>query len=485
MLKIFKKHYQLLLILLFATLLRFKNIELLTTFSGDQGFDFLKIKEILEGNLTLLGPKIGPYNQLGNLYLGPAYYYLLAPFLLIFRFDPIGPAYLTALLAVATVFLMYCYVLENISKKAAIISALFYSLDPFLIDQSRAASNPHLIPFFSILSLFSYSKSISNKKNIWPIICGISLGIIFQLHYLGFVLILIYLFHSLHIKNIKNAFTIIVSAIASISGQIFFEITHKYFITNLFIKQFLGGEATNSLSGVINRILESIIFIFRISFGNTTIGVVLIFLFGFLIVVTKPKITRVHYWLLILPVVSTLLFVSLYSGPVQTHYFSIIYPQLFIILGFIVSLCFASKNQYLKAIGITFCLIFITSSLTNLNLARMEGYTMPNGWNLVGQKKSVELIKADEDSSFDFNVASVLDGDTRAMPIRYLLSTNNKHPLGVETYPSSKTIYLISRDNKDTILKYSVWEVSSFSPFNVINLGEIQNGIFLYKLKKT
>src|SRR3990167_9801523 len=124
--KIILENWIIIAILVIATLLRFYRLHDLTTFSGDQGFDFLKIKEILEGNLTLLGPKIGPYNELGNLYLGPAYYYILAPFLLFWGYNPIGPAYLTALLSVATVLLIYIYSRDNFSKKAAGLSALFY-----------------------------------------------------------------------------------------------------------------------------------------------------------------------------------------------------------------------------------------------------------------------------------------------------------------------------------------------------------------------
>ena len=152
LLRLVKKHWLIIIILVGAAILRFWRLEELTTFGGDQGYDFLIVKRILvDGKFTLLGPKIGPYNQIGNLYLGPAYYYLLAPFLLLFRLDPIGPAILTVILALGTVFLIYLIGTKFLSRSIAILASSLYAINAFLIDQSRASSNPHLIPFFAAL----------------------------------------------------------------------------------------------------------------------------------------------------------------------------------------------------------------------------------------------------------------------------------------------------------------------------------------------
>ena len=65
-------------IIFIAGLLRFHRLEQLTTFGGDQGYDYLIVKRMItDGKFTMLGPKVEPYNNLGVLYLGPIYYYLL------------------------------------------------------------------------------------------------------------------------------------------------------------------------------------------------------------------------------------------------------------------------------------------------------------------------------------------------------------------------------------------------------------------------
>src|SRR4030042_4860926 len=137
---------------------------------------------IVDANFTLLGPKIGPYNDIGNLYLGPAYYYLIAPALFLSGLDPIGPAILTVSLSLLTIILIYYFCLKFLNRQTGVIASLLYSLNTFLINQSRDSSNPHLIPFFAMLYIYSFIEIINSKvkQKIWPAITGISLGIMFQ-----------------------------------------------------------------------------------------------------------------------------------------------------------------------------------------------------------------------------------------------------------------------------------------------------------------
>ena len=109
---------------------------------------------------------------------------------------------------------------------------------------------------------------------------------------------------------------------------------------------------------------------------------------------------------------------------------------------------------------------------------------MPEGWNQIGIKTASNIISVDVDSQKKFNVASTLDGDTRARPYRYLLEVKGKIPQDVEAYPSSSILYLISRDEEQKIKSYTVWEVASFAPFNITKKWPIQNGIWLYRLEK-
>lgn len=87
-----------LLIILTASFLRLYKIGAYMTFLGDEGRDVIVAREILSGNLTLLGPRASAGD-----FFGPIYYYMIAPFLFLMCYDPVGPAIMVALFGIGTV----------------------------------------------------------------------------------------------------------------------------------------------------------------------------------------------------------------------------------------------------------------------------------------------------------------------------------------------------------------------------------------------
>lgn len=491
------RHWPIIIIVIAASILRFWRLEALTTFSGDQGYDFLVVKRmIVDGRLTLLGPKIGPYNQFGNLYLGPAYYYLIAPFLFLFKFDPIGPAILTVIFALLTILLIYLLGIRFLSKGIALLASSFYAFNSFLIDQSRASSNPHLIPFFSALFIFSVLKIINDKNQtnasikrfFWPFLAGLSLGIMFQLHYLTISLLPVVIIVLFLNSRLSKLLLIVLAFILVTAPQIIFEFRHQFFITNQFLKQINQGEIISSFDGIIRHLFGSVqslteVFSSTNKFNNVLFITIFILI---LIFVYQPQKFKKPLFLLILTVIFSLLAPIAYSGEIGLHYFAQIYVSLVLLMAVAtVALFDFLKNPMLKMVMILVILQIFASNILGLNLGGKEGYTMPKGWNLTGIKEASKIITQDVNSATKFNIAATLDGDTRAMPYRYLVEVYGEKPLGVEEYPNSNVIYLVSRDEEEVIKRYTVWEVASFAPFEINKLSDIQNGIKLYKLEKT
>lgn len=490
--RLIKNNWLILAIILAGAYLRFANISSLTTFSGDQGFDFPIIKKIVtEGDFTLLGPKIGPYNTLGHLYLGPAYYYILAPALLIWGLDPLGPAILTAALSVLTIFLIYEFSKRYLNGAIGILAAALYATNPFLISQSRAPSNPHLMPFFSMtffLALLESTKEAKAKEAsiIWPAILGISFGILFQLHYLAVALLPLFVLFLIR-RKIKNLIVALLFIFLTVLPQIIFELTHQYFVTNLFIRQMELGNNVSSSARVLDKIASSYAQLSTIFFSS---GVLTGFLsaaavISILIYIVKDKTHRFTLSVLMFSALLAVILVSLYSGSVESHYFASIYPAVVILaassLYFVFNL---TKNLIIRTVIILFVAQLAVSGISGINLKQDHGYTMPDGWNLVGQRKAARIIAQDAKNSNNFNIASKLDGDTRAMPVRYLADVYGVKANKVESYPDANVIYLLSRDDSEAVKGYTVWEISSFRPFEIGNKWEIQNGIYLYKLTK-
>src|SRR5262245_60400749 len=109
-------------IVILAAFMRLYRISEYMTFLGDEGRDVLIAKGILEGNLTFLGPR----SSAGDFFLGPAYYYMITPFLGLFGLDPVGPAVMVALVSTATVVLIYIVAKKFFDVRAALFASALY-----------------------------------------------------------------------------------------------------------------------------------------------------------------------------------------------------------------------------------------------------------------------------------------------------------------------------------------------------------------------
>lgn len=477
------------IILTLAAVLRIYNIEHLTTFSADQGRDFLQVKKILDGNLTLLGPQLGPPSSLGNIYLGPAYYYLIAPALWLFNLNPIGPSYLMILLSVASLCLVYLIGVKFFSKRVAILASILFTINSDLLEQSRVALNPFPIPFFSLVCLFSAIKIIKEKSNFWfwPVLMGASLAIMFQLHYLTVPFILI-TFGALAVyRKFKHLVFTSLSFLIAVSPQIIFELRHDFFITNQIIRHIAEGQEITPLTYFKQQLIASAQILTKTFLKTELFPIVIsgVFLAALVRIFYKERNLRLVIGTCSMYIIFSVVSAALYFQKLQLHYFAAIYPSVIILLALVaVNLFDSFRNFFPRTVLVIVILQIIASNLLAINLTRAEGYTMPSGWNMPGVKQSTQIIAGDVDSETKFNVAATLDGDTRAMPYRYLLEVQGKTPLGVEDYPTANVLYLISRDRKEDINTYEVWEVASFHPFEIKELAALQNNIKLYKLTK-
>ena len=155
-------------------------------FLGDEGRDVRVVRRFLtDFDLMFVGPR----TSIGDMYLGPLYYYLISPFLLIWNFSPTGPAVFVAFLGVATVFLVWFVAREWFGKVAGIAASLLYAISPVVVGLSKHSWNPNIMPFFSLLSVYGMWKVWSKREYKWLLVLGISLAFVVQSHYLGLLLL--------------------------------------------------------------------------------------------------------------------------------------------------------------------------------------------------------------------------------------------------------------------------------------------------------
>jgi 4-amino-4-deoxy-L-arabinose transferase-like glycosyltransferase len=181
-----KKYWILIVILIVGAIFRLYRIGDYMEFLGDQGRDVVIIKDFWQnGNLFFIGPQ----TSIGNMYLGPWFYYLIAPSLLIANFNPIGPAIFIALLNILTIYLLYFVGNKWFSKSVGLISAFLFAISPVVIKYSNFIWNPNIMPLFSLLFVYFFFEGFKSKKFHYFIFASLSFVMVINSHYLGLALL--------------------------------------------------------------------------------------------------------------------------------------------------------------------------------------------------------------------------------------------------------------------------------------------------------
>lgn len=348
------------LILALASFLRLYRISDYITFLGDEGRDVLVVKHILEGDLTLLGPRASA----GDFFLGPIYYYFMAPFLWIFNYDPVGPAVMVALAGVITVFFVYWIGKEFFSQNAGLFASALYAVSPLVLAFSRSSWNPNLMPITTLLMLYILYKALTHNSNKLFIIVGILYGIAMQLHYIEvflapiiFLFVLIGKFLVVHKHKIKslvlNYLSIALGFIIGWSPFLAFEVLHGYpnlrAISSFIFGSTDQGHVGNTFFGVITevffRVFGRLIYRFPLQEQVPSIerleslpwqAAVLITAIISIVLLFKNK-NKLVILLCILWLGLGIFLFGYYKKPIYDYYFQFLFPLPFLLLGNVLS----------------------------------------------------------------------------------------------------------------------------------------------------
>lgn len=235
---LFKKIYTpwnllILIILLLAFILRTYRIEALLDFHYDQGRDAKIIWDMWHnGKLFLIGPTTG----LDGIFLGPFYYYLIAPFYLIGGGNPVIPSLFLSFLVTLSLFILYLTGVEIGGKITGFTALVIGTFSNHLIFSGRWLSNPTPILLTSILIFFLMLKIIKSTKNYYwylvYLLVGLSLQ--FELASAVFYLPILLVFTVWQRKKLNIRLFIISSAflIITLLPQIIFNFKHDNILVN-------------------------------------------------------------------------------------------------------------------------------------------------------------------------------------------------------------------------------------------------------------
>jgi len=476
----FKTNWQIIFILLLAAFLRFYQIEEKTSFLGEQGRDLLVAKDILFfKKLTLLGP---PTSLSLNIHFGPFYHYFNALWLAIFKLNPLGPAVGFGFLSLPACFFLYLTAKNFGFKKAGLFAGLLFAVSPLMIRYGQSMFNSYFLVSFRIFSLWSISEFWGKRQKFWLFLSGLFAGIAFQANFLAYgFLLAIFVFLTFFKKDfLKNLLWFFSGVFLAVLPYLTFEVRHSFFNLKGFLtwvgQSGLGNKNFNFWLSIPEVFFKS----FYYSLGNQNnflTSFLLIFSLCSLIFFLRQKKKDSFLKIICLFWFFAALAVRLYRGELLDHYLGTIYPFVFLWLGYL----FEKLISFRKGIFFFFCFIaLVILQLTSFKLKTDNGWSMPSGWNMKATKQSAKIIA--EDASGRFNIANLLDGDTRAYAYRYLISLSEKKPLGVEEYPNTDILYVVTREDKNGVLSYPVWEIYSFGPAKIEKTWVIKDNIKIFKI---
>jgi hypothetical protein len=369
-----KPYYLIVLVLLFFTVfLRVWRIDQIMDFNYDQGRDALVIADLLKGNLVLIGPTTG----IEGIFLGPFYYYFLAPGYLIGQGLPAIASVWQTIFIILGYLLIFFMVRFHISKIAAFLVLFFMTFSFQKIFEDRWLSNPVPTFFFIPLAVLFFTQSFKKPLPFLPL-AFLCLGITLQLEaasafflFLAGVLLVI-LFRNKY--NLKAIFFSVLAFFMTLVPQIMFELKNNFLLTHNLLNFVNGssGESTFQLPTLIVldkrvRLFSSVFFEkLKINYDSQ-----FSFLFILFVVITSVLIYK-NWQKPFIKVVAILLWVPLFififyhgnQGRIYTYYFIPLIPLFFILLGLIIDYIWKLKSFKYLIIVLALLFLYEQHSLT-------------------------------------------------------------------------------------------------------------------------
>lgn len=512
-------------ILLLAAFLRLYRIGDYMTFLGDEGRDVLVAYNILHGHFTLLGPT----SSVGGFFLGPIYYYFMAPFLWLFNYNPVGPAVMVALFGIATVWLVYKIGKEFFDTVTGLIAAFLYAISPLVIAYSRSSWNPNLMPFFTLVTLYTLYRALRatisvslKEKIVFPkrsiilfLLSGFLFGITMQLHYLatfvgvimGCYVLVIYRKQILAI--LKSYLLLFVGFLVGFSPFLAFEVRHGFpNIRSIVNFVFHSPEVTaegnffGTISNVFFRIFGRLVTDFpppeqvslqahpNIAVWYWLTLVLGLASFGYFIWQFLRELRNINhasreekflqYSLLLLWVALGILLFGFYKKTIYDYYFAFMFPLPFLLVGFFISFLI-KKQLLLKILAAT---IFI--AIGYINLQAIPFKYAPN--RQLQQTETIAQFVLQQTHGQQFNFALITGGNSDHA-YRYFFTVWGDPPVTIlnpiddpKRTSVTNQLLVVCETLPCSPLGYSLWEVAGFGRAEIVGKWDV-SVVQVYKLK--
>lgn len=464
-------------------------------FMGDQGRDALIVSRIFTRKDLVF---VGPVMSVGNIYLGPFYYYFMLPFLFITYPSPIGPVYAVALINILTVVLMYVVGRKLVGNRAALFAAALMAVSAISITGSRFSWNPNIIPFVALL-MVCYSYYAWKKNPMYWIAVGACFGVIIQLHYVTLLSgaaagvlwgwqVIEERNNKKHIKKIMlSAVGGILAIVLLLSPLILFDSRHQWLNVKAFQSVFSDdhnfiqassspAERLMKVGGKVKSTASLIIFDKTIGMHRPWNVLLVIALMALCALFIKERCkNKTEYEglavLLVFLIVGIIGF-SFYEKDIYDHYVAYLLPSVFLVIG--VCLDYLIKKHVLGWLAVAALAFFyipynlkqVTFSAGGPTQEELQ-VTAESIWSRVNENEPYAIVLLSESR------------DLYGMNYRYFLNTNlSKSPVDPEQNAQADKLFIINEEHQtDQPQTLPIYEIVTFPNKNPVEVYTLPQGV--------
>lgn len=475
-----KKDFLILLILIgLGAFLRFYHMRELSTFRGDQAIELTSTLGILRGDMTLIGIK----TSISEVHNGAVMYYMLAPFLYLLRFDPLAGGVLQSLLSLGAVATTYILARRYFPPRTAALAGFLIATSALLVNYSRQTLLAFYPLFFTGVSLF-LAVLLTERFRLRLAVClGFLLGFMLQVHYSSLAVVFLALILPWLLRKHISKYYICLSMgfVIGLLPILVFELRHEFFNSKMLINLFFSHKA--GPTGSFSQISYWVSAIADLNFaGSKTAGALFILVLGSSVIYFWKKITRLEK-VCLAQLLATVIFGLIFVRAFVTHYaITTFVPLAILTASFIVR--WMAKAKISQAVIYLFMIGFFILNYSKYGLDKLTGWDMAPGWSLPGVENASQLITRDVATlqGKTFNVAMLVDGESRGLPLRYFLEIARVSPASEEKYGVNQVLYIVI--GSEDVRKTTLWEVTTLGDFVIQKTWPIQNGYQLLRLDK-
>lgn len=471
--------------IVFGSALRLANLGVSMQFQADQGRDALIAYGILHGDVALVGPS----TSVGSMFLGPIYYYFMAPFLGLAGYNPVGPTAAVAIIGILTIPLLFWIARQWFGTAVAALSVLFYMSAPWVVEYTRFSWNPNPAPAVSLLLWWSAWKALNGNPRWWALV-GLWFAVLIQLHYVALLAIapvgLMWLwqmgqqlrFREWQAARADVVWSLVAAVIlvASFVPLMIFDLRFDGIIRDGF-GSFLSSPDKPSMD-----LADRVAGVWRSHFsrGRYVLGQ---FWGGgeavpnYRVVLRYSLYATIVLWLMwgrrlwqagkgkIWVFVSLIVWTSLlglgwYRGEVYAHYVSYLFPIVPIVAAGVVM-----ELRHVRWIGIVLAGSVFTLLLAGGMHPSSYKFMKPAGWKYTNMEDISNLILSEvpEGKTYSLGLLSEIR-DYRGMNYRYFLTVKKRPPAEFAVANQADMLVVVAEnpDSPEEVLNSPVYEIATF-----------------------